>query len=100
MNDKLKTVAIVAGFLGFLIGLILGAFTSYKILNARLYNEMRDHNHAIWVRIDALEGSKDDLLYRMDRLARLLNEYDLAVAQIAVYEKRKEIMNIRFSDGD
>src|SRR4030042_3962383 len=100
MNDKIKAIAAFAGFLGFLIGLILGAFMSYKILNARLYNEMRAHNHDIWIRIDALEGSKDDLLSRMDRLARLLNEYDLAVAQLKVYRHRREVMNIRFSDGD
>jgi ABC-type dipeptide/oligopeptide/nickel transport system permease subunit len=38
MSDKTKTLLIFAGFLGFLIGLILGACTGYKI---KSYQQLR-----------------------------------------------------------
>jgi len=100
LKDKIKTLLLFAGFFGFLIGMITGAFTSYKILNARMYNELCAKNDAIWVRINSLKVSENDLLSRIDKLARLLNEYDLAIAQLKVYRHYRETMNVRFSNGD
>ena len=46
------------------------------------------------------ENEKGDLMDRIDKLARIMDQYDLAIAQIKVYEARQEIMNVRFSDED
>ena len=93
------TVTLIAVLI-FCIGMATGVGIAYRVLNDCFYDEMRSADSAIWIRIDAIEGEKDDLMERIDRLAQIMDQYDLAVAQIKVYEKRKEIMNVRFSDKD
>jgi len=100
MTDKLKTIAIVAGFLGFLIGLLLGASLAYKVLDDHLFNKMRPPDQAIWIRIDVVKGGRKDLAGRLESFAQALEMYNFAVAQIKVYERRREVMNVRLSDDD
>ena len=100
-NDPIKTVMIALMAAGvFSLGLISGAVFTYKTLNSRYYNEVRIADSAIWIRLKAVEGDKGDMMERVDHLARAIDQYDLAVAQIILYEKRQEIMNVRISGED
>lgn len=84
----------------FCLGLIAGAGFVYHALNAQYYDEVRAADSAIWIRIEAFEGDRGDLFERVDHLARSIDQFDLAVAQIIVYENRQEIMNVRISTED
>ena len=84
----------------FSFGMIIGAGMATVIMKTELYNDAMAADDAIWIRIQEIESEKGDLFDRIDRLSRLIDQYDLAVAQIKVYENRQEIMNVRFSDGD
>lgn len=93
------TVTLIAVLI-FCIGMATGVGIAYRVLNDCFYDEMRSADTAIWIRIDAVEGEKGDLMNRIDRLARVMDQYDLAVAQVKVYENRQEIMNVRISGED
>ena len=96
----IKMTVILVAVLIFGIGMATGVGIAYRVLNDCFYDEMRAADSAIWIRLDAIEGEKGDLFERIDRLSRLIDQYDLAVAQIKVYEKRREIMSVRLSDED
>lgn len=100
MSDKAKVVAMVSVFIGFCLGFLIGGIVSFKATNARLYDEARSEDEEIWVRIESLEGKKRDLFERLDKLVRVMDQYELAVAQLKVYEKRQEVMNVRLSTDD
>ena len=84
----------------FAFGIAIGAAIAMISIKSNLYDEAIAADDAIWIRIQEIESEKGDLFDRIDRLSRVMDEYDLAVAQIKVYENRQEIMNVRFSDGD
>jgi len=100
MTDKLKTIIIVAGFLGFLAGLALGSFLAYKVLKGPLFREMLPRDQAVWIRVDVVEEDRKDLADRIEHFAQALEMHNFAVAQIKVYERRQEILNVRLSDGN
>lgn len=84
----------------FTFGMIIGASMATISLKTNLYNDAIAADDAIWIRIQEIETEKGDLFDRIDRLSRIMDQYDLAVAQIKVYEQRKEIMNVRISNDD
>ena len=84
----------------FCLGILAGAGIATIKIKTDLYNEAIAADNAIWIRINTIENEKGDLMNRIDRLARVMDQYDLAVAQIKVYEARREIMNVRLSDKD
>ena len=95
---KMKVVLVAA--LIFCVGYVAGAGFMYWVLNDRYYDEVRAEDTALWIRIYAVDGDKADLMERVDRVARAIDRYDLAVAQIVAYEERQEILNVRVSDKD
>lgn len=100
-NDIVRQVGIaICAILIFSFGMIIGASMATISIKTELYNEAFAADDAIWIRIDAIEGKKGDLMERIDRLSRIMDQYDLAVAQIKVYEQRREIMNVRISGED
>ena len=84
----------------FTFGMIIGASMATISIKTELYNDAIAADDAIWIRIQEIENEKGDLMDRIDRLARALDQYDLAVAQIKIYEKRQEIMNVRIKGED
>lgn len=93
-------ILVLALVFAFCLGLGSGAGIAYMILNAQYYDEVRAEDTALWIRIYAIDGDKADLFERVDRVARAIDRYDLAVAQIIAYENRQEILNVRVSDKD
>ena len=81
-------------------GIAIGAAIATISIKANLYNEAFAADNAIWIRINGIENEKGDLMDRVDKLARIMDQYDLAIAQIKVYEARQEIMNVRISGKD
>lgn len=84
----------------FCLGILAGAAIATISIKTDLYNEAMAADDAIWIRIDEIDGKKGDLMERVDKLSRIMDQYDLAVAQIKVYEARQEIMNVRISGED
>ena len=84
----------------FAFGIAIGAAIATISIKSNLYEEAFAADNAIWIRINTIESEKGDLFDRIDRLSRLIDQYDLAVAQIKVYERRQEIMNVRLTNED
>ena len=90
----------LCGVLIFAVGIMIGMAIATISIKTNLYNEAFAADNAIWIRINTIENEKGDLMERIDKLARIMDQYDLAIAQIKVYEARKEIMNVRISGKD
>ena len=100
-DDLVRQIAMAIIGVGILsFGMIIGAAIATISIKSNLYEEAFAADDAIWIRINTIENEKGDLMDRIDRLSRIMDQYDLAVAQIKVYERRQEIMNVRFSDED
>ena len=100
-DDLIRQIGVACIAVGiFTFGMIIGAWIATISIKTELYNEAFAADNAIWIRINTIENEKGDLMDRIDKLARIMDQYDLAIAQIKVYEKRKEIMNVRLSDGN
>jgi len=100
-DDLVRQIGIVFIAVGiFTFGMIIGAAMATISIKSNLYEEAFAADDAIWIRINTIENDKGDLFDRIDRLSRIMDQYDLAVAQIKVYENRQEIMNVRLSDED
>ena len=95
-----KGILAILGFLLIIVAFVGGAIYGNLRTKDLLYNEFSAENKATWIRIEEIGENKIDLMTRLDRLARAIEQYDLAVAQIKIYEKRREIMNVRLSDDD
>jgi len=100
-DDIVRQIGMAVVGVGILaFGIIIGAAIGMISVKSNLYEEAFAADNAIWIRINTIENEKGDLMDRIDRLSRIMDQYDLAVAQIKVYERRQEIMNIRVSDED
>lgn len=100
-DDLVRQIGMVFIAVGiFTFGMIIGAAMATIMVKTELYNEAFAADNAIWIRINTIENEKGDLMERIDKLARIMDQYDLAIAQIKVYEARREIMNTRISGKD
>jgi Na+/glutamate symporter len=94
--SQFQTIAIVACFVGFILGLFIGAHLGHLLLKANFMDEMETENEEIWLRIHQIDGSRQDLFQKIDSLAMDIEAYNMELLRMRIIENGEVELDVGF----